>query len=401
MYFKIKRIGQNLIVIEDSKVPYTITLPKDYNFDKIFSLAYRANNQIKVAETLLLKELKKFEKPKVVDSKIIETRIEKKKLEKKIKEIQQIEISSLPITITPEWQKVLDSQEDNQHIKNFLIWLSLNELPQIREGFLEQFSAKSPYITPNGMIVACRQVWRNTTEGSDVLYNFIQSSYHRIKGQKKGVNNYNIIDLGNKEYKLTKDLNVTYLTAGNLGELYKIYPKPKEEVTYYSNYAKDNFNYKENWKIGEIAEVKIKNENSNFCDSGQLHIRLDPNDTKNGGYGDTNVIVLINPKDLTNISYSWKFCTSRMMILCEIDQKDISSTFVSDFGKFDIDLVNYDMKNVQKIANKDTITSLKKGLKSYKTIKSATEEVLDNSSKHLFSDLYNKIIENRISLITK
>lgn len=400
---RLRQLGQNLLVSGNGSVE-TIVFPKSYNFEKLFALAFKWNQDSnQTALSLFNRELNKYRKVKEKNPEIVNQRIERKKVQKEIKKIQSINIEELPIVLTSEWREVLASQEDTKHIENFLIWLSLNDKKEVRDNFLSQFSSKFPYITPNGLLVSVRECWKHISEKADPLYTFIKSSYHRIKGQKKGVKNYVVIQIDG-QYKLDKS-DTLVPNFGNLAELYEKYPKPEEEVTYYSNYAKNNFDYREDWKLGEVVTVGEKATHTNWCDSGQLHIRMNPNDNLYGEYGDTCVIVLVNPKDITNVAYDWKYCTSRMQIIAEIDRSELSESFIKDFGKFDIDFIEYDMKSIKQEATEKT-KSANKAVKKEKLLElkqsiSYLKKPLQNDASHLSSDLYNTILTNRVQLINK
>lgn len=400
MYFKIKRIGQNLIVVEDSKAPYTITLPKDYNFDKIFSLAYRANNQIKVAETLLLKELKKFEKPKAVDSKIIETRIEKKKLEKKIKSIQSFDYTKLDVYLPENWIQVLASKEDNQYLKNFLMLLSLNKSEWTRNNFLKQFSTKYPYITDLGFLVSVRQVYK--VQKLDELYDFITSQYFKIKGWKKSTKNYFIGDTA-FGYHLFKNEEDGSKIIGNLDTLYNTY-EPTAKSVYCSAYNKGKVN-QESWNLGEVITISDPAYDDNeICGHARYHIKTDPfSCVGNKEYGDTNLVTIVNPSKILGIREDWKYTTSEVFLAAEITDEEIKESFKEDFGHFSADYaqINFDeVKELVKEKQNNNVISHKSAQKQkVSELKNQIKDLV--ITKNITSEDFGKILENRISLITK
>lgn len=395
-------MGLNLLVSKDGKTE-TIVFPKGHNFDKIFALAYKAQDS-QAALNLLEKELNLFRKVKQKDPELLTTRIERKKIEKKIKTVQSLDVTQLPINITDGWLEVLKTKEDPTNIENFLIWLSLNDNENTRKNFLKSFSSKYPYITKNGFIVSVRSVWKEkaTTDG---LYEFIQSSYVKIKGQKKGPKGFAVVK--NEEgYKLEKISDVSPVGAvGNLQDLFENY-KAEGKTVYVSDYSKNYLKRSDGWTIGSVAEIHEKATHKEICGINQLHILSNPKDVvtgKNQGYGDTKLLVLVNPKDVINISEGWKYTTSRFYIAAEITPDEIDSMFTEQWGQFDYDYMNYDMKSIKEAAIEAKKDDLKADRKSL--IESLKDErkglILKNKTNHIEPELYTQILENRIQLIDK
>lgn len=400
--YKIKRLGQNLIIIKNQERPFTIVLPKDYNFDKIFSLAYRANEDIKVATTLLEKEINKYIKAPEKNKEVLDKRIEKRKIEKKIKEIQGFDYSSLPIGLNSDWLNVLNSQQDNQHIKNFLLLLSLNPNKFTRDNLLNRLSSKFPYITSMGYLVLTRQIW--SVKQGDELYDFIQSSYTKIKGQKKGVKNYGVYFKDKKYIVSTTDPDIKekgWDYEGNLSDLYNTY-KPENKTVYCSNYNKGGIK-QESWNIGDIVKIENPNFEDQICGTERLHVKTSPfSNIGNKDYGDTTVIVLINPRDIISCVEDWKITCSKFKICSIVTDEEIKDTFTQDFQNWDYDYAIEDFEEIKrlsdvvkensineyKIEDKKKITELKKSLISSKP-----------SIINTISGDFGKILESRIQML--
>lgn len=398
-------MGANLLIIEDGKKE-TIVFPKGHNFDKIFALAYKAQDS-KTALVLLKKELALFRKVKEKEPEVVQARIERKKIDKQIKSvIRKIDVSTLPITLTPEWETALKTADDPTSLENFLIWLSMNDNERTRKDFLKSFSSKYPYITQNGYIVSVRAVWKEKV-AEDGLYDFIQSMYVKIKGQKKGVKNYVVVkNLETNTYLLEKEGTIsTNQQVCNLQELYENY-KSEEKTVYVSNYSKNTLRRSDNWTIGSVAEIHDKATHTNVCGINQLHILSNPKDAlsgKWGNYGDTFLLVLVNPKDVINISEGWKYTTSRFYIAAEISKSEIDAMFTKDWGTFEYDYLQHDVQALkeQAILNTkgDFESAKKETLERLKTQREAT--ILKNRTDHIEPELYTEILDNRIQLIKK
>ena len=395
---KIKQMGNNLLVINGDKKE-TIVFPVGHNFDKIFSLAYKSLDGSKTAEILLLKELEKYRKPVVKNKEIVEARIEKKKIDKSIREVKNIDITKLPITLTEDWMKILDETENKEGLQNFLLWLALNDNENTRKNFLSHFNANYPYITKNGFIVSVRRVWKE--KAGDTLGDFIKSSYVKVKGWKKGTKNFSIVTLpdGNHELRKVGTETDEDLVIGNLDDLNTNY-KGKEGTTYNSDYSKKYLKRSDGWKLGTVAEIHDKATHTEICGINQLHIRTNPMEAStDSSYGDTLIIVLVNPKDVINIVEKWKYTTSRFYIAAEISKSEIKEYFTKHWGDFDYDYLKIDMTEagVTKAVQAENAVVKKGKIKELEEKKKSL--YLNNKADHLDPEVYQKILANRFSLI--
>lgn len=408
MKLKIRQVGLNLLISENG-VSRTVVIPSDYNTDKLFALAYKINERYSpLAEHMYKKEIAALtEKKVVIDEDVQNARYEKKKLKKEIKKLSSLDINKLPINVPEEWREVLESKEDPTGIENMLLWLSMNDNERTRQRFLSNFSSKYPYITKNGYLVSIRAVWKEK-EGES-LYNFIQSSYVKIRGFKKAPKNYTIIQDAEGGYSLERDVKPEHIRVGNLQNLYNDF-EARDKTVYISNYSKNTLNRSDNWTLGSVAEIHDKATHSQICGINQLHILSNPHDAisgVNGNYGDTFLIVLTNPKDIINAEYGWKFTTSRFYIAAEISREEISEYFQEHWGDFDYDYMEHDMSEIKQVVEVENAKVAKQKHKlridqlrgQLKKVKS--QKILNNTTEHLSPELYSEILSSRISLLNK
>lgn len=403
--YKIKQRGNYLVVARPNETVFqSINIPKGYSTDKIFSLAYKANDGSVLATKMLEKELDslviKIETP------VNPVRTERRLLEKAVKEVKKIDIRDLPIHLPEDWSSVVSDFDASEKaaMKNFMLWLSLNDNEYTRNNFLKHFKDAVPYITPNGFIVSVRQVWKTVTEGDDVLYNVIQSGLVKAKGWRRPSRYFSIWQKEDLSYIMVETTrnkydSSTWTFIGNLDELGESYTKPAAVPTYYSDYNrnkrdKDGNSKREKWKLHEVAEIHDKGVHRDICGINQLHIRTSPITAVNeGGYGDTYIITIVNPKDVINISDGWKYTTSRMYIAAEVSKEEITENFVRSFGKFDYDYMKLDLKDVLAIDLKNDIKKLKADNRPVVSV------LLNNKTDHLAPELLTEILKSRIQLL--
>lgn len=398
---KLRQLGQNLLVSGNGCVE-TIVFPKSYNFEKIFSLAFKWNQDSnQTALSLFQKELNKYRKVKEKNLEVVEKRIERKKVQKEIKKIQSFDYSALPLLIPSDWKAVLDSQEDNQHIKNFLLLLSLNPNEYTRQNLLKNLSSKYPFITSNGYLVLTRQVWK--VEEGDALYDFIQSEFSKRKGQKKAPKNYRVYEKDGKIISSLSDPGEKekgWDYHGNLDNLYNTY-SPEKKTVYCSNFNKNNLELRESWSIGDVVKIDVPDFDNEICGTNRLHVKTDPqSNINNQEYGDTTVIVLVNPRDIISIRESWKLTCSQFKICAIVTDEEIQETFVSDFQHFDYDYIQEDFKEIKKLVDEKSkaVVDTRKS-EDKKLIKGLKESIsVKNSRKELAED-FSKILQQRVQTI--
>lgn len=408
---KAKQLGNNIVIVRDTQKPFTIVVPKNYNFDRFFSLCHKNNSGIKIANVMLEKEIAKFIKAPEKNKEVLDKRIEKRKIEKKIKEIQGFDYSKYPIFVPEDWRQLIDSTEDNQYLINFLMWLSLCDNEYTRNNFLKSFDSKYCYITPNGFIASLRQVWKK--ESNDELYDFIQSSWLKVKTSwKKKPVDFIIISKTSddkiKNYFLVKEYDesqINHELVGNLDELKNTYTSSKK-TTYESDYGKRVKSiHQEEWSVGDVVTMPDKATHGKICGVRQYHILQDPLDVideKHGKYGDTIALVLVNPAHVISIEAGWKYTTSSWYFASVMDKTDVKEQFNSQWGVFDHDYLEKNIEEIKasiieskesnfKLDKKVKINNLKEELKPFK--------MLNNKTEHLTPVLYNEILSNRIALL--
>lgn len=398
MQIKAKQIGNNLIIISDEGKE-TIVFPSSYVFDKIFSLLYKINfDDSKAALNLFKKEIAKYRKEKFVNKEIVEKRIERKKISKEIKKIQSFDYNSLPLLIPNDWREVLDGQQNNQHIKNFLLLLSLNPNEYTRQNLLNNLSSKYPFITSNGYLVLTRQVWK--VEEGDKLYDFVQSSYVKIKGQRKGVRNYHILETDDNKFVLVPNgKSGVGSFRGYLDDLYENHI-PTTKTVYCSNFNKNKPGLRESWSIGDVVKIESPDFDNEICGTNRLHVKTDPaSNINNQEYGDTTVIVLVNPRDIISIRESWKLTCSQFKICAIVTDDEIRDTFVKDFEHFDYDYIQEDFEEVKKLVDEKSKSIVDNRKSSDKQLIKELKNSLKVVNNKISPEDFNEILKNRVQLL--
>lgn len=403
---KIRQIGLNIIIAFDKQIK-TITVPKDYDVNILFTLVGKIHSDIKVAEKLFWKEVAKFEKPVLKDTSILEARINRKKINKAIKKIQSFDYSKLPVFIPDEWISLIQSKEDSSHIENFLMWLSLCDSEYTRNNFLKSFDTKYCYITPSGLIASLRQVYLKDT--NDPLYDFIQSKWKYVKTVfKKSPKKYVVVEGVTNQYNLSNaelwEDKVDGKSVGNLDDLYHNY-KPLKKSTYISRYCKEHPEiHQEEWSIGDVVTMPNKATHGEICGLHQYHILQNPLDViteKWGTYGDTIILVLVNPARLISIREGWKYTTDQFYFSQVMDKSDVEKQFNEQWGLFDFDYLEESIEDIKAsvVKGKTNQRKLDKVTKIKFLQEVKKKLILGNKADHIEPVLYDQILKNRINLI--
>ena len=212
--------------------------------------------------------------------------------------------------------KDADLGEEYNSLLMFTYKLLLNPLKESREQLLNFVKKNDVKITSYGNLVLYRACWEAENE-SDALVKFVAKEYLKIKSWKKSPKNYwvNIQRETENTLMLVEDkiheLNLDGC-LGNLAELYSKLPEMQSEgKQYYSDHGKKKIVIGDIYKIDD-SEVNL---NANVCAAGGLHCAS--YDYNYSGFGDTNLIVLVNPsKTITVPTYDFsKMRVSEMMIV--------------------------------------------------------------------------------------
>jgi hypothetical protein len=214
---------------------------------------------------------------------------------------------------------------DDYYNRIILFWAKLSNSPVKYRDYIMTYCINNDIrLSPTGNLIAYRKVveWENEVKGvvNTELQDFVNEEYYKIvKKWKKKASDYNVYNVYNdNSYLLVhKDRqNHGYNNyVGNLANL-KNEPSKKENVQLYTSQhdkGKYRFTIPGLYKINK-EEVDV---NAGNCHSGGLHAASV--NFNYSGYGDTAVVVLINPAKcifVTPNSENKKFRVSEMYIAC-------------------------------------------------------------------------------------
>lgn len=210
------------------------------------------------------------------------------------------------------WGKNLSLDEEYQSLKNFTLKLLCNPIEESRNTLLNFVRSNNVAMTSSGNLILYRRVWKK--KGNDELLKFVTQQYAKIKQQKKSPKHYEVFD-DNGFIIVQGDKRHNYNNhQGNLYDLYHNLGK-EQNITYTDDYTRS-------YTIQIPGIYKIKEEdidlNKNGSCGGLLHL-ANPEKFSYSGYGDTDVMCLVNPMNIarTDTSYSGKIGVSEMYI-CQI-----------------------------------------------------------------------------------
>lgn len=297
----------NLLIPKNSK-------GSDYDIDKeeediktqiapIVSILSEMDNFEVVGENVFLKGVKSIAIPSSIVAEFIRIVSEMDKNREKEYGLEYI-------------SKDVDLGEEYNSLLMFTYKLLLNPLKESREQLLNFVKKNDVKITSYGNLVLYRACWEAENE-SDALVKFVAKEYLKIKAWKKSPKSYFVASRLNdyklfKEGEISKDDNPYWTNHGNLAELYSKLPEMQSKgKQYYSDHGKKKI------VIGDIYKIDDKDVNldANVCAAGGLHCAS--YDYDYSGFGDTNLIVLVNPsKTITVPTYDFsKMRVSEMMVV--------------------------------------------------------------------------------------
>jgi hypothetical protein len=224
-------------------------------------------------------------------------------------------------------------QDKYDALKLFWCWLAQNPIPESRRDAISFIKKNEIIIDKNGLLVLFRKVVSLKNNNVDSVFReAVCSNYIKVRKWKKSPSGYTLtVSNGKYEIEKTKIL-FKGKPVGNLEELYKNFQKSED------NLYTDNHTRSKRIKVGEIYredESKIDLDNRKACSSG-LHcgaVSFGFN-----GFGDTGVIVLVNPMNIRSVPISEvnKIRVSEMFIVgvynLEDYKKDIKSQVFSDYS---------------------------------------------------------------------
>ena len=287
----------------------------DYDIDKeeediktqiapIVSILSEIDNFEVVGEDVFLKGVKSIAIPSSIVAEFIRI----------VSEIQNLQDNSSELI---DYEQLDKLKEEYNSLLMFTYKLLLNPLKESREQLLNFIKKNDIKITSYGNLVLYRACWESKTEDTE-LVRFVAKEYLKLKSWKKSPKNYNVhygenigyflMGLANNEHKGKDDKSF----IGNLAELYSKLPEMQSKgKQYYSDHGKKKI------VIGDIYKIDDKDVNldANVCAAGGLHCAS--YDYDYSGFGDTNLIVLVNPsKTITVPTYDFsKMRVSEMMIV--------------------------------------------------------------------------------------
>lgn len=255
----------------------------------------------------------------------------------------------------------LEELQDNYHaLKMFWLKLALNPLPQSREDLLLFVKKNDVRITKNGNIVLYRRIVSYKGKTDNQLTSFISQNYVDRKKQKKAhthPRNYSVYKLEDGSLVLWDGNNKKPKgdRMGNLEQLYKDLPNQKGN-TYTSWHSKG----KTEIKIGGIYSIPDNeiNLNNGLCAAGGLHAAAVDYDY--GGFGDTPVVVLVNPsKAITVPSNEWKKLRTTEMFIAAVNNKAHGEHFDDGaLSTFDEEYHDYTLGELEKAVQDKTFDGI-------------------------------------------
>lgn len=245
-----------------------------------------------VGDSVYFKGIKSVEIPSLIVAKFVEL------------------LSEMEIKRQDNYYEFTKLEQEYQSLKAFALKLLLNPLQSSREQLLTFVRNNSVTVTCNGNLVLYRACYEGNENNE--LVKFVAKEYLKLKAWKKSPRNFEVYDTA--EGLKSTDKGEVYQDdyKGNLAELYLQLPEmQKKGKQYYSSHGKKKMVLGDIYKI-EDEDVDL---NADVCHSGGLHAASVNYDYS--GYGNTNLIVLINPaKTITVPTYDFgKMRVSEMMIV--------------------------------------------------------------------------------------
>jgi len=203
-------------------------------------------------------------------------------------------------------------EQDYQALKMFWLKLATNSIPTCRESVLEFCKNNDIRLTKTGNIIAYRNVvtWKKSNDLSEYLNKLKNEllnydNYYVLKHKNSSI--YSYVHKYTNKNRYPKD----YINLGKLSEI----EITDSEIVYTSDHNRGRYSF----KIGDLYKLDENDKpdsNVGNCSSSGLHAASVNWDYS--GFGDTKVVVLINPARtiFTPSSDSGKFRCSEMKIAC-------------------------------------------------------------------------------------
>lgn len=338
--YKVKLIDKTLIINDDGDVnTYDLSqaqIDKFYNF---------IDESTDLSEDNLRKNISNIVKSYTLNTELFEKR-------------DNVYLKDYNIKIPKAFLDVFDGNLSQNYI-NFLKLLELNPIQAIRQKLPSYIIDNNLRISDNGYIVGCRQVYKVKDYDNE-----IKDLYFKVKNKWK-----------KSPSKTTLDANNNIVTVGGVITLQEKYDNLS--VFYTSAYTR-----KERWEVGGIMDVgKRSLSNTELsCGSDMLHIRSNPKALSD--YGDTNIMVLINPQDVVSCKEDWKFGVYKCFFMKVMEENDL-------------DLFQQPLQDFEHAYMEHEWNVVEESLKKIKQSTFAGEEI------SIDPETYKKIIEERRVVLKK
>lgn len=348
MEIRFKQLGEDTVSFTLENKTYFIEKLSFINITKLYNLCLLYN---KAKSEFVKQEILKFipESDKISQKKIQKSieRHKKKELKYLVNKFDIIDncayIKGTGIKVPSNFYAIIKEQGTlPEHLFNFLILLQGNPIKEIKNLLPEYIEKNNLRITSYGYLVGVRQVWKNPTEISDYS-DKIKSLFFKVKTKWKKSPKNTWINSSTLEVVTQEKGDLLLQDAFNALDSLKAYGSP----TYRSNYNRHLPDKNENWKVGEFMELADRSHyNVNVsCGTKQLHIRSNPAELISHEYGDTNIIVLINPADVVSCVTEWKFGVCRCYFASIMEEDDLEifdeafAEWESDFLEKEVNLI--------------------------------------------------------------
>lgn len=241
-------------------------------------------------------------------------------------------------------------EEEYQALKMFWYKLSINPMEESREQLLKILKKYNVSLTRNGNFLGYRRILSKHAKNKD-LVEFVSKEYFKIKQWKKSPSNYEVFnDNGYVLVEHNKQNHGYNNRIGNLKELYLDLPN-LQEMTYTDDYTQTY-----DIRIGDVYKIKEEDIdlNKNGSCGGSLHVSLGRGYYNYDSFGDTDVLVVVNPTHFykTDTGCTGKFGVKQMFIACavEIDEEgNYVNVNQGDINNFDEEYHNISIQELQEV----------------------------------------------------
>jgi hypothetical protein len=226
-----------------------------------------------------------------------------------------------------------NAQEEYNALIHFFLWSAANPIEESRNDLYKAVKQYDVKLTNNGQLVTFRSVWKVAKDTA--LLEYVSEQYFKKKRHKKSPSNYSIYSSDDFEgLKTVKNHKITeydfqsrnHIIVGNLNELYNFLQKADD------NRYTDDYTRKQDIRIGSIYKLPEEFElgKRGSC-GGALHTSLSKDAYNYNGYGDTQVVAIVNPMYVYRMDTGsgGKIGVKEMFIAAKEDEKNIKENLVN------------------------------------------------------------------------